>query len=144
MKRQRFRIALLLLACSLAITAIAETSGDFEKKIEQEYPISADGMVEIANKYGNVDVETWSDLKVRIVVTIKVDARNQERADQVFDRININFSNTASLVRASTEINTAKNWSRWFSNNSDKFEISYHVYVPESINVDIENRFGAI
>ena len=144
MKRQRFSIALLLFAWSLAVTAIAGPAGDFEKKIEQEYPITADGLVEITSKYGNVDVETWSDLKVKIVVTIKVDARNQEKADEVFDRININFSNTASLVRASTEINTTKNWSRWFGNNSDKFEISYHVFLPASVNVDLGNKYGAI
>ena len=144
MKPQRFKIALLLLACSLSVAAIAGPSGDFERKIEQEYPITADGLVEIASKYGNVDVETWSDLKVKIVVTIKVDAKNQEKADDVFDRININFSNTASLVRASTEINTAKSWSRWFGSNSDKFEISYHIFIPKSLSVDLQNKYGAI
>ncbi len=144
MKPQRFNIALLLLACSLSVAAIAGPSRDFEKKIEQEYPITADGLVEILSKYGNVDVETWSELKVKIVVTIKVDAKNQEKADEVFDRVNINFSNTASLVRASTEISTTKNWGRWFGNNSDKFEISYHIFLPKSVSVDLQNKYGAI
>ncbi len=144
MKPLRFKIALLLLACLTVASANAGPKGDFERIIEQEYPISADGRIEISSKYGNVDIETWADLKVKIVVTIKVDARNQEKADEVFDKININFSNTASLVRASTEINTTKSWSRWFGSNSDKFEISYHVFIPESINVDLENKFGSI
>jgi hypothetical protein len=144
MKPQKFRIAILLLALWAPVAAIAGPAKDFEKKIEQEYPISADGTLEISSKYGNVDVETWTESKVRIVVTIKVDARNQEKANEVFDRINISFSNTASLVRASTEINTANSWSRWFGNNGDKFEIYYHVMIPESINVDIENKYGAI
>jgi len=144
MKPLRFKIALLLLVCIAAVNAIAGPSGDFEKTIEQEYPITADGEVEISSKYGNVDVETWSELKVKIIVTIKVDARNQEKADEVFNRININFSNTASLVRASTEISTVKSWSRWFGSNSDKFEISYHVFIPESISVDLSNKYGAI
>jgi hypothetical protein len=144
MKPRRFKFALLLLASCVAVAAIAGPAKDFEKKIEQEYPITADGNLEIRSKYGNVDVETWSELKVKIVVTITVDARNQEKADEVLDRININFSNTASLVRASTEINTAKSWSRWFGSNGDKFEISYHVLIPETINVDLENKYGAI
>lgn len=144
MKLQRFNIAILLLACCVSIASAASPAKDYEKKIEQTYPITESGQVEILSRYGNVDVETWSEQKVKIEVTIKVDARNQEKADEVFDRININFSNTASLVRASTEINTSKSWSRWFGSNSDQFEINYHVYVPKSLNVDLENKYGAI
>jgi hypothetical protein len=145
MKRRRFRIGVLLvLASCISAAVIAGPSKDFEKIIEQEYPISADGRLEVLSKYGNVDVKTWSEMKVKIVVTIKVDARNQEKADEVLSRINVNFSNTSSLVRAATEISTEKSWSKWFGSNSDQFEINYNILIPESLNVSVVNKYGAI
>ena len=96
-RQRKFSIALLFIACSLSV-ALATPAHDFERKITEEYSISENGSVEMHNRYGNVDVETWSGSEVKIEVIITVDARNQEKADEVFDRIDINFSNSASEI----------------------------------------------
>ena len=62
---------------------------EFTKNINKEFNISANGDVSLANKYGKVDLKTWSQNKVKIDITITVDARNQSNADDIFERIKI-------------------------------------------------------
>ena len=125
-------------------SAMASPDQEFEKKILKEFPITANGEVEISNKYGEISIETWSDNKVKIEVTIKVDARNQSKADDVFSRVNVAFSNTSSFVRAETEIESSKYWKQLWDGGSTKFEVNYQVFVPSSVEVDLDNKYGDI
>ena len=143
MKTLRFNIA-----CIVALLAVGSVSAavnqEFERKIIEEFQITSDGEVELSNKYGAVTVETWNESRVKIEVTIKVDAGNQDKANDVFDRVSINFSNTSSLVRAATEIETSKKWNSWWNGGSNKFEINYKVYLPGTASVDIDNKYGDV
>ena len=143
--KRTLRSSLLTVAVAMIAVAVsASPRSDFDKKIVEQFPITADGDVEVSNKYGNVSVETWSENQVKFEVTITVDARDQGKANEIFERINVKFANTSSLVRATTEISTAKSWKRWMGNNSDKFKISYRVWLPASVSVGLENKYGDI
>ena len=133
----------VLLCMLLAAQVFAGSPGEYEKLVSEEFAIAADGEVEIDNKYGPVEVIAWDSDKVRIDVTITVDANSKDKAEEVFDRVNIAFTNSTSYVRAVTEINTAKGWGNWWNNN-DKFEISHKIQLPASVHLDLENKYGDI
>lgn len=143
MKTLRSRVLTVVLSL-VAGVAFGAPAQDFEKKIVEQFPIASDGEVEIINRYGKVEVETWDETEVKIEVTIIVEAKNQGKADEVFERINVNFSNTSSLVRAATDIASGSKWDKWFGNSSNKFEINYHVWVPSTVEVDLTNKYGDI
>jgi hypothetical protein len=119
------------------------TKQEFSRTINKEFSISADGFTELQNKYGNVTVKVWQQNKVEIDVTIKVNARDQRAAQEVFDRINVVFSNTATSVRAITEIEPNRSWS-WFGNNENNFTIHYDVYIPEKGSLTVGNKYGNV
>lgn len=83
---------------------------EFTKTVKKEFPINATGTVDLSNKYGKVDVHTWERDRVKIDVTIVVDARSESTAQEVFNRIQIDFSNDDSFVKAETSIETNKSW----------------------------------
>ena len=143
MKMLRFDILTVVLVL-LTGTAIAGPKQDFERKIIEQFPISANGEVEIVGKYGHINMETWAQNEVKFEVTITVDARSQEKANEIFDQVKIDFSNTSSHVRAETQINTSKSWTRWFGNNSSDFDIVYKVWIPATVSVDLANKYGDI
>ena len=75
----RFRV--LSVVFFLASTmAFAGPLGDYEKKIIDQFAISSDGEVEIQNRYGKVELETWSENQVKIEVTIIVEAKSQKQS----------------------------------------------------------------
>ena len=133
----------LIIAVALASPALASNTKEYQKEIHKEFSISSDGEVEINNKYGHIDVVPGSGSSVIIDVIITVDAKSEDKANEVFERVDINFSNTSSYVKAETEINTAKGWNKWW-NDGDKFEISYKVQVPSTVSLDLENKYGDI
>jgi len=135
----------LLLLIATPLFSLAFPGKDFTKSINKEFEITRDGLVGVTNKYGDVDIRTWDASRVKFEVTIRVDARSQDAADEVFKRISVTFSDHASSVKAVTEIESASSWKKWFGwGSSDDFEIDYVVYVPASVNLELDNRYGDI
>ena len=132
---------LLFLVLTGGLTpAIART--EFTKTIKKEYDIAATGTTMLSNKYGKVDIKTWDQNKVKIAVTIVVNASSESAAQNVFDRININFSNSSDYVKAETVVEPVN--SRWgFSTGSrSDYSINYEVYMPASNNLQVDHRYG--
>ncbi|MEO1711730.1 MAG: hypothetical protein AAFU60_00135, partial [Bacteroidota bacterium] len=124
------------------------TPGDkkeFTQSVKKEFAIDANGLVGLANKYGNINVLTWEKDRAKIEVTITVQAGNEEKALKVFDRINIDFSNNgSSQVRAETQIESQNN--NWWgsSGGSGEFTIDYEVYIPSTVELELYNKYGNI
>ncbi len=116
---------------------------EFVKNINKEFALSAGGTVELSNKYGEITIEPWEQNQVRIDVRIVVQADDQSEANQVFERIQVNFTNTSALVRAATEIGEKSSswWKSWFGNNSDNFKIYYQVRMPKSAKLNTTARY---
>ena len=145
MKKWIHQGLLLLLVCGLVSSSYATERKDFKKTIKKEFDLSKNGELEIDNKFGKVDIKTWDKNRVSIEVTVLVRAESQSKAEEIFDRISIHFSNGDNYVRAETDIESKKSnsWWGWNSyNNSNDYEINYDVYMPASADLDLENRHG--
>lgn len=115
-------------------TAIQE----FDKVIEKEFPISSSGDLKLSNKYGKVNVNTWESNKVSIRVVITVKSKSEEKANKIFENIDISFSNDANKVTAETKIeSSSKSWDK----DSD-FQINYEVKMPSSVHLNLSNKYG--
>ena len=117
---------------------------EFVKTVKEEFNIASDGQFTLKNKYGDVNINTWSDNKIKIEVTITVKAGTEKAAKEVFDRINIDFSNSNNYVTAETNIEDkkSKGWSWWSSSSSYEFSIDYEVFMPKTNNLDLYNKYG--
>lgn len=122
---------------------------EFTKNIHREFTTVADGMVALYNKYGKVTVNSWTGNNVKIDINIIVNAKNQADAGNTFDRIKINFTNTAGYVKAETIIeqpsmrgfNTIFAGS-WDNNSCQDFKINYDVWMPIGNQLDLKNKYG--
>jgi len=117
---------------------------EYIKKINKEFSTTADGEVNIFNKYGTVDIKSWDENSVKIEIKIVVNARNQGDADDVFDRIDINFNKRSGYVSAETSIASAKSssfWWFWDSNTSAEYQIHYLVHMPKSNALKLETKY---
>lgn len=138
------RAGSLLVAAVLATGLLSADNGparEFSKTINKQFNMSADGLVELSNRHGKIDIKTWDQSAARISVKIIVDAKDEEDAQEVFDRINVNFYNTSETVGAETEIEDRKsNWWNW-GDNSNEFSINYEVFMPASANLDVTAKY---
>ena len=140
----------LLLVLGVVMPALANNGApiskrEFTKKVERSFEIDADGKVGLSNRHGKVEVKTWDKNSVEIEITIIVDARSESAAEDVFDRINIDFDNGRDFVKAMTNIESKSN--SWWpsasgSGNKSDFEINYLVHMPKTNDLQLYNKYG--
>jgi len=116
------------------------------KTIRKNFSVNSDAKVDIKNKYGDINVTTWDQNTVEIIVRITVKARNIEDIDEQLDMIDVEFSNSSSLVSAVTHIKKKKSgWSFWGNNNSNiQYKINYTIKMPETNRAHLTNDYGGI
>ncbi len=119
---------------------------EYTRTYEKSFSINEGGTVNLHNIHGAIDVSTWAKNEVGISVTVRVMAGSDSKAEDVFDRISISFSNSSNHVSAETEIDSKKSfW--WFTQSwwgEDDVKIDYEVFMPESANLELSNRYGNV
>jgi len=121
------------------------------KEIKKEFTVNSDATLTLDNQYGNINVHSWDQDKVEIIVDIQVEGRKRERVLEQLDDIHIDFSNTADAVSVKTHLQDPKNNSSWFNfnwsffdNDNQNFHINYTVKMPKTNQADFHNEYGNI
>jgi len=141
---QKYSFILLCLLISLPSWANGH-KGKFERVTEATHSISSDGKVELKNKYGKVDIQTWDKNQVELTVVITVVAKNEDKANETFDRISIDMTNTEDYFHAKTEIGeNSKAWWAWWNESSNEFSIDYTVRMPRGCELVVTNKYGDV
>ena len=107
------------------------------KEITKNYTISPDANVTLKNSFGSIQCETWdkNEISIKIVMTVETDS--QEKADEVFEKIDFVINGSDSAVTARTRLG------KGFSVRG-KFSINYTVNMPASVNLNLSNEFGDV
>jgi hypothetical protein len=134
--------AILILLTSTALLAYAIRQ-EYSQTIVKDFPIQADGEVTIENRYGSVEVNTWPQNRVKISVTITVRATSEQKAQKVFDDVDIKFTSSSAQVAAKTVISLDDNWWNWDEEKKD-FSIQYEVWLPQSVDLEVRNKYGDV
>ena len=121
------------------------------KRIEKSYHVNADVEIEIDNKFGKVHVDTWDKNEVSLVIEIKVEDKNEEKAAARLEDIDIERDDDSP---ESLSFRTLMDEKWWEGNpitaagtsmiGQKKVEINYTLSVPVSANLEIENRYGSV
>jgi hypothetical protein len=142
MKNQMSK-SLFMLGIFLGISGAWSYAGELTKEYHEEYDASENTTLILNNKYGNIDVQNWDNMKVRIDVVVVVNHADEERAQKLLNYIDINFSTSGNEIKAVTKIDEkfsrSGNWK-----NGNEFEINYTVQMPKQINLDLYNKYGHV
>ncbi len=150
MKRP-FKLFVMLFA--LPLVMLANENPKFKgkytktKTLTKEYNVNSEASLQVDNSYGNIDIATWSENRVMIEVVITTNGNNESKVQEKLDKIDVDFSGTASKVSAKTIFKDKKggSWSWWGkSNNKVKMEINYTIKLPVTNSVMLSNDYGAI
>ena len=140
-----YKITLILFLLPLISFANDKDKYTKNKIIKKEYTVSSNANLNIANKYGNIEINTWDQDKVEIVVSITTNGNDEEKVQKRLDQIKIEFDATTSVVSAKTIIGkSSSNWSFWKNSNNVNMEINYFIKAPKTNNINLSNDYGDI
>jgi len=138
------KAGVLLVALTVTMGILAQEV-PFTKEIKKEFAVNSNTRLEVLNKYGDVDIISRNDAFLSIDVMIKVNVRDQQRADDLLRMIQINISQEGDLIKAETDI--GEDFGRYFKGfHSDNggLEINYKVSMPKTVPVNLSNKYGNV
>lgn len=115
----------------------------YTKSINKLFQVDDLGELSIDNRFGDIDYKVWDRNEVKISILIEVDATSESRANEVFDRIDINFASGRSAVSAKTEI-SSKGGTFWWNKGDGAYSINYVISAPKGWDVDFTNSYGDV
>jgi len=115
------------------------------KTIHKEFQVNQDATMNVTNKYGNIDVVTWTENKIVMDITITTNGNDKEKVEKRLEDIDVEFDANSGNVSAKTVIEKiAKSWSLWGKKNNVSIEINYKIKMPVTNNVDLSMDYGGI
>lgn len=123
------------LVAFLLIPWLVVTAEDFTKTYQEKYDVDKGASLFIKNKFGDVKCQAWDESSVSIIVTVGVDAPSQEKANRVFDKIDVELTGSRTKVQGVTTVDNV---------NNANFSINYEIRMPRWIAIDLDNQFGSI
>jgi len=146
MKAHKFKSVLILFFIQIIIvTAAYSATDEFSKDLHKEFNADQNTLLFIENKFGDVNINNWDKNQVVIDVTITVDHRNEDKAKELLEYIQVDITQEENTIKAITTID--KKFSKWnftFSDNKKEFSIDYDIKIPKNIHLNLENKYGNV
>ncbi len=144
MQKSIIYIALLLISCTV-FSSCSLFSRRYEKVEKGEYKISASGKKRFSlnNVNGKIKVVKGSDSSAIIVKYQKVVHVKKRELDQpISDEITMSLDTMGTDVKIETEFEFSRNEIQF--GESRESRVDYEIFVPESIEVSLDNTNGTV
>ncbi len=136
-------ILIAFLCGCIQLTATDLPLKEFKKDINKTFQFdSNDPNISLDNMYGDVTITSHNQTKATVSVQIIVEASKESRAQEIFDKIDINMDQSGNELSVATEINSSKGWN-WTKKN-EQYQINYIVALPTKSFLSIENKYGNV
>lgn len=124
-----------------------------EKKIfKSSHAVNRDFTLELENKYGTIHITPWNKDSVSVRAEVEAFATSLDRLHKMFGGVDVNISETGSMVRVKTEF--TQNLSMLFEDfkgmtskvipYESRIQINYFINAPEYLNMKVVNRYGDV
>lgn len=139
MKTRLIIISFMSLVLIVMTSYSAQASkGDYTKPYKKEFNINKGATLLINSEFTDIKAYNWEKDVISIEVTVSVDARNEDKANDKFRKVTVDMSGSSNLVSLTTGFNNN------FSNNGNNhLDIEAIIYYPSHIQLDLENEFGS-
>lgn len=118
-----------------------------ERVVKKTFQVDKEALMKIDNAYGNVNISSWEENSIEMVITIKAEGRDEDAVIEKIEGVDIDFMSSMRMVSAKTIFNNKRsgwgwNWN-WGNNNVD-LSVHYSIKMPITNSVDLENDYGSI
>jgi hypothetical protein len=138
-----YRSIVVLLLLFLPVASRAGGSLHIVKKnITKSYNVKSGARLSINNQYGDVKVTGWKQKKLFVMITISGQSPKLAQANKMLALVSIRSRQKPGEITLGTVIDTASLYLRL--SPDDQCHISYQVFVPDGLKLNIKNSFGNI
>ncbi len=140
MKKSIYKSGALLFIIFLAVS-FTLTAQEVTKEYHKEFTAGASTTLNISNRYGDVNIQSWDKDQIVIDVKVTVELPNRDKAEKLLSYIDIRFSEENDQISAKTVIDDNFNFTGW-GVGSKRFSIDYTVRMPLNTALNLANKYG--
>jgi hypothetical protein len=129
----------MLFFLSVFLISSSLSAQEVTKEFHKEFTAGTKTL-ELSNRYGDITIESWDKDQIIIDVKVTVEMSNKEKAQKYLDQIDVQFSESPTVISAKTVIDDKFNFSGW--GDSRKFSIDYTVKMPVGTDLTLFNKYG--
>jgi len=149
---KNFRLILFFVLGIWLIPSV--TMGQFTetKEFKKQFKVTPETRIEISNKYGKVELNTWEKDSVVLEVSIKVEEKKLSKLEKSIDEIDFDFTQSQHFLVAKTVVGQNKSslgkeilkLKETVLQSDGNTQIDYVVWLPASNELIVENKFGDV
>lgn len=129
-----------ILSCALIISASA-FAAPFKREVSREWSQDRFEKLAFAVSSSDVEITGWDNPSVQVIVTMSVDASNQEKADRAFESVVLDIKEDESLKVKVEKRRSGWSWLMFWKNRTDVF---VQVFAPDSVPLKVATGSGNI
>lgn len=133
---------LAILSGIVIVATVYAKDEEFVKEFKQSYETNKNTNLVLDNKYGNIDINNWNENRISISIIVKVKAVSKEKAEEMFNKIDISIFKEGDEITARTDF--SDDFGKVFNNRNNLLEIKYNVNMPSIIPLDLSNKYGNV
>lgn len=130
-----------------SVMMATEMNGKYTKSktIKKEFNVSPNALVELRNKYGGIDIQTWNNNYVSAEIVITINGDNESIVEKRLKNISLSFKNSSKSVSIETHIEKFNNnWTFFGKHNNVNMNIFYFIKMPVSNSLNVHMDYGDI
>ncbi len=150
MKKIKFAVFFIFAVCLLPIWAGAQFSDT--RELVKRFAVSPETQIEIANKYGKIEVNTWDKDSAVFEISIRVEEKKLSKLEEAIRNIEFDITDSQNylIVRTEVEKNLSglakeiKRFKETLLSSDGNMQVDYTVWIPDSNRLKIENKYGDV
>ena len=136
----------------LLIPVFASAQFTDTKEINKYYKVSPETRIEISNKYGKIELNTWEKDSVTIKIKIKVEEKKLSKLEKSMEEIDFDFTSSEHFLIVRTKVGENRGllerellkFKESILQSDGNVEIDYVVWLPKTNSLKVENKFGDV
>jgi hypothetical protein len=142
-----------ILLVFLVVSGFTAAGQDYRKRRSEtkSFKILDDTELKVENKYGRIQLIPWTKDSIRFEVSIEVRAKKEAKALSILNDIEIDIVSFQSYIESKTSFTSQGSFWGGVKDKTDnvfsgdnKTQIDYKIYLPASVHINIENKYGDI
>lgn len=149
---RKFKIILLFILAIVAVPEMAQAQFTETKEINKQFAVSPETRVELSNKYGKIDINTWQKDSVVVNINIHVEAKKLSKLEDAVRGIDFDITDSKYylIIRTNVEKNKSsfsKELTRFKESvlkSDGNIQVDFTVWMPATNELKVENKFGDV
>ncbi len=137
----------LILVSSTLNAQVTET-----REVKKGFRVSKGSVIDIGNKYGDIEIDTWDKDSVKVEVFVRVSEKSREKLKKKMSEISFEMSQSGHYLVINTRIGDKNNviFSEFnkikesIGVGDTQVEINMKVKLPNNLELKVTNKFGNI